>query len=137
MSEDISLSQPTHRTNHPLAWSLVLFLAGLAWILTLCSSVRMLTLPMYGTMGMAFLPFLGFWTVMMAAMMLPALAPTVSVQMALLRQQSAPPLFQASLFRRNRSRPRGILFPVFEQPDHILIARGGWSMRIMLAANVV
>jgi predicted metal-binding membrane protein len=75
--------------RNPMAWSLTLLLALLAWIATLQQTLSMLPMQMYGTMGMPFGPFLFFWTVMMAAMMLPALAPTTSVRFELLQQQSS------------------------------------------------
>lgn len=75
-------------TRNPLAWTITLLLAALAWLPTLQQTGSMLSLPMYGTMGMALLPFLFFWTIMMVAMMLPALAPVVSVHVEVLRQQS-------------------------------------------------
>lgn len=74
--------------RNPLAWFLTLLLALLAWIPTLQQTLSMLSMHMYGTMGMAPGPFLFFWTVMMAAMMLPALAPTVSVRFETLCQQT-------------------------------------------------
>ena len=74
--------------RNPLAWFLTLLLALLAWIPTLQQTLSMLSMHMYGTMGLALGPFLFFWTVMMAAMMLPALAPTVSVRIELLRQRT-------------------------------------------------
>ena len=74
--------------RNPFAWILTLLLACLAWILTLQQTFSMLSMPMYGTMGMSLVPFLFFWTLMMAAMMLPALAPTISVYYASLSQQT-------------------------------------------------
>jgi predicted metal-binding membrane protein len=56
----------------------------------------MLSMQMYGTMGMAPGPFLFFWTLMMAAMMFPALAPIVSIQFEILHRQT-PDLVSRSL----------------------------------------
>ena len=86
MSDVINVPQPA---RNPLAWSIVFLLAGLAWIPILQQTLGMLSMPMYGTMGMTLSPFLFFWTIMMAAMMLPALAPTVSVRMASIQQQTS------------------------------------------------
>ena len=57
-------------------------------------------MPMIGPMGMSLEMFLLFWTVMMIAMMFPALAPTVSVRFETLRQQisSATACFSLLLF---------------------------------------
>jgi predicted metal-binding membrane protein len=52
-------------------------LAALAWIVTLDQANGMGIGP--GTMGLTFLTFLAFWVVMMAAMMLPSVAPMVIV----------------------------------------------------------
>lgn len=88
MSEDLSLLTCSRRTRDPLAWIFVFVPALLAWAATLAQTVGMASMPMYGTMGMTLLPFLGFWTIMMAAMMLPGLAPTVSVHMAQFRSHT-------------------------------------------------
>ena len=55
------------------AWIAVAALAAIAWAVTLILARRMGNGP--GTMGLALLPFLGLWLVMMAAMMLPSVAP--------------------------------------------------------------
>ncbi len=81
---------PSPAVKNPLAWSIVLLLAGLAWIPTLQQTLGMLSMHMYGTtMGMTLLPFVGFWMIMMAAMMLPALGPTISVQVVSIRQHTS------------------------------------------------
>lgn len=55
------------------AWIAVALLAAIAWAVTLMLARTMGNGP--GTMGLALLPFLGLWVVMMAAMMLPSVAP--------------------------------------------------------------
>jgi predicted metal-binding membrane protein len=85
MSEVIKLPQDA---TYPFAWLLTFLLAGFAWILTYQQSSGMLSLQMYGTMGMSLGPFLFFWTIMMAAMMLPALSPMVSIRYKRLRERS-------------------------------------------------
>src|ERR1051326_7464299 len=54
-------------------WIAVAALAGVAWVVTILLARSMGNGP--GTMGLALLPFLGLWLVMMAAMMLPSVAP--------------------------------------------------------------
>jgi predicted metal-binding membrane protein len=54
-------------------WTAVAVLAAAAWAVTLVLARTMGNGP--GTMGLALLPFLGLWVVMMAAMMLPSVAP--------------------------------------------------------------
>lgn len=49
-----------------------------------------LSLPQFGTMGLALGPFLFYWILMMGAMMLPALAPTVVLRYQSAVQQSSP-----------------------------------------------
>ncbi|MFJ8213436.1 DUF2182 domain-containing protein [Streptomyces sp. NPDC096033] len=56
-----------------VAWSLILVIAALAWVLTVGQARGMGVAP--GTMGMALPLFLLLWTAMMAAMMLPSVAP--------------------------------------------------------------
>ncbi len=54
-------------------WIAVAALAAVAWAVTVALARSMGNGP--GTMGLALLPFLGLWVVMMAAMMLPSVAP--------------------------------------------------------------
>jgi predicted metal-binding membrane protein len=54
-------------------WTAVTTLAAVAWAVTVVLAQHMGNGP--GTMGIALLPFLGLWVVMMAAMMLPSVAP--------------------------------------------------------------
>src|ERR1700747_1894570 len=54
-------------------WIAVAALAAVAWAVTVELARTMGNGP--GTMGLALLPFLGLWLVMMAAMMLPSVAP--------------------------------------------------------------
>jgi predicted metal-binding membrane protein len=56
-----------------LPWAAVAVLAAAAWAVTVAQTRNMGNGP--GTMGLALLPFLGLWVVMMAAMMLPSVAP--------------------------------------------------------------
>jgi predicted metal-binding membrane protein len=54
-------------------WLAVAALAAVTWAVTIALARTMGNGP--GTMGLALLPFLGLWAVMMAAMMLPSVAP--------------------------------------------------------------
>jgi predicted metal-binding membrane protein len=54
-------------------WLAVAALAAVAWAVTIILARKMGNGP--GTMGLALLPFLGLWVVMMAAMMLPSVTP--------------------------------------------------------------
>lgn len=56
-----------------LPWLATGVIAAIAWAVTLMFARSMGNGP--GTMGLALLPFLGLWLVMMAAMMLPSVAP--------------------------------------------------------------
>ncbi|MBT2459363.1 DUF2182 domain-containing protein [Streptomyces sp. ISL-86] len=56
-----------------VAWSLIVLIAALAWVLTVGQALDMGIEP--GTMGMALPLFLLLWVAMMAAMMLPSVAP--------------------------------------------------------------
>ena len=55
----------------------VFLLAGAAWAVTIGQAVRMGNGP--GTMGLGMAEFFGMWTLMMAAMMLPSVAPMASL----------------------------------------------------------
>src|SRR5450755_422840 len=54
-------------------WIALTVLAAAAWAITIAQARSMGNGP--GTMGLALLPFLALWVVMMAAMMLPSIAP--------------------------------------------------------------
>ena len=62
-------------SRRPLAppWIVLAALAAVAWAVTVTQARAMGNGP--GTMGLAVLPFLGLWVLMMAAMMLPSVAP--------------------------------------------------------------
>jgi predicted metal-binding membrane protein len=57
--------------------SVLLFVAAAAWLVTIAIAGDMGVMP--GTMGLGVLAFLGAWTLMMAAMMLPSIAPLTSL----------------------------------------------------------
>ncbi|AQS68502.1 DUF2182 domain-containing protein [Streptomyces pactum] len=76
----IATEPSTTRPDFPLprrelvaGWALMVLIAALAWVLTIAQSRDMGMGP--GTMGLALPLFLALWVVMMAAMMLPSVAP--------------------------------------------------------------
>ncbi len=97
----LDASEVSLPTTNPLPWLTVFAFSLLAWIPTLQQAWKMFALatPLFGTMGLAFWPFLWFWTVMTVAMMFPALAPTVVTRYS--REQwagSARAFFQLIIF---------------------------------------
>ena len=68
-------------------WIAVAALAGMAWVVTILLARSMGNGP--GTMGLALLPFLGLWLVMMSAMMLPSVAPVAVLWTRLISGASA------------------------------------------------
>ncbi len=68
-------------------WIAVAALAAVAWAVTVMLARKMGNGP--GTMGLALLPFLGLWVVMMAAMMLPSVAPVAVLWTRLISGASA------------------------------------------------
>jgi predicted metal-binding membrane protein len=66
-----------------VVWGGLFAVAALAWAITI-SQARTMGNGI-GTMGLAFGPFLVFWTVMMAAMMLPSVAPFASLYLRTIR----------------------------------------------------
>src|ERR1700749_4223639 len=68
-------------------WIAVAALAAVAWVVTVVLAQEMGNGP--GTMGLAVLPFLGLWAVMMAAMMLPSVAPVAVLWTRLISGTSA------------------------------------------------
>lgn len=57
----------------------LLALAGVAWLATIIWIVALDMSPEAGTMGLSIVEFVVMWTLMMAAMMLPAITPLVSM----------------------------------------------------------
>jgi predicted metal-binding membrane protein len=70
-----------------LAWILIALLAVLAWLITVQQARAMGTEP--GTMGVALPLFLLLWVVMMAAMMLPSVAPVAITWARAIGRESA------------------------------------------------
>jgi predicted metal-binding membrane protein len=68
-------------------WIAVAALAAVAWAVTVMLARTMGNGP--GTMGLTLLPFLGLWVVMMAAMMLPSVAPVAVLWTRLITGASA------------------------------------------------
>ena len=68
-------------------WIAVAALAAVAWVVTVILARDMGNGP--GTMGLALLPFVGLWAVMMAAMMLPSVAPVAVLWTRLISGSSA------------------------------------------------
>jgi len=68
-------------------WIAVAGFAAVAWAVTVMLARKMGNGP--GTMGLALLPFLGLWVVMMAAMMLPSVAPVAVLWTRLISGASA------------------------------------------------
>ncbi|WP_328971430.1 DUF2182 domain-containing protein [Streptomyces sp. NBC_00239] len=72
-----------------VAWILMVLLAALAWVLTVGQSRHMGMEP--GTMGLALPLFLLLWVVMMAAMMLPSVAPVAITWVRGINRRAAGP----------------------------------------------
>lgn len=72
-----------------VAWVVMVLLAALAWVLTVGQSRHMGMEP--GTMGLALPLFLLLWVVMMAAMMLPSVAPVAITWVRGINRRSAGP----------------------------------------------
>jgi predicted metal-binding membrane protein len=68
-------------------WIAVAAVAAVAWAVTVTLARKMGNGP--GTMGLALAPFLGLWVVMMAAMMLPSVAPVAVLWTRLISGASA------------------------------------------------
>jgi predicted metal-binding membrane protein len=68
-------------------WIAVAALAAVAWAVTVMLARKMGNGP--GTMGLALVPFLGLWVVMMTAMMLPSVAPVAVLWSRLISGASA------------------------------------------------
>jgi predicted metal-binding membrane protein len=63
--------------------SVLLVVAAAAWLATIAIATDMDVMP--GTMGLGWLAFLGVWTLMMAAMMLPSVTPLASLYVRTMR----------------------------------------------------
>jgi predicted metal-binding membrane protein len=85
-SEAASAAVRSFRQLAP-AWGALLLLAVLAWVVTI-EQARGMGVGL-GTMGLALVPFLALWVVMMAAMMFPSVAPVAIVWSKVIRRTSA------------------------------------------------
>ena len=68
--------------------TILLLAAAVAWLVVIRQASGMTSAP--GTMGYHLLGFLGLWTVMMAAMMLPAVAPVGAMYSRVVERQAPP-----------------------------------------------
>jgi predicted metal-binding membrane protein len=68
--------------------AILLLAAAVAWLVVIRQASGMTSAP--GTMGYHLLGFLGLWTVMMAAMMLPAVAPVGAMYSRVIERQAPP-----------------------------------------------
>jgi predicted metal-binding membrane protein len=88
-------------------WIAVAALATVAWGVTVMLAQSMGNGP--GTMGLALLPFLGLWVVMMAAMMLPSVAPVaVGVMNIVVMAALAVVIFAEKLWRYGKPFGRAV-----------------------------
>jgi predicted metal-binding membrane protein len=77
---------PSLRRLTPQA-GIMLLVAAVAWVVTVGRAVSMA--GMTGTMGLSLAAFVGMWTLMMAAMMLPSVAPVASMYQRSIRSHRA------------------------------------------------
>ena len=77
------------RRDLAVGWVLLVLIAALAWTLTVAQSRGMGMEP--GTMGLALPLFLALWVLMMAAMMLPSLAPVALTWVQAIRRSKLRP----------------------------------------------
>ncbi len=89
----VRTTQPLQTKARLMAWIGCWLLAGLAWIPTIEQAQDMPAIP--GTMGLSLVPFLGCWSLMMAAMMLPTFAPQLAWHLEMTPQQGRRPLLAA------------------------------------------
>jgi predicted metal-binding membrane protein len=84
----VGLSMPPleRRVAAPATWIALLTAAALAWVLTVRSASGMAPGP--GTMGRDLPGFVALWVLMMAAVMLPSVAPTVGLYLHTVRARS-------------------------------------------------
>jgi predicted metal-binding membrane protein len=78
-----------------MPWLAIAVLAAVAWAITITRARAMGDGP--GTMGLTLLPFLGLWVMMMAAMMLPSVAPVAMLWARLIGAASAIPVRAARM----------------------------------------
>jgi predicted metal-binding membrane protein len=76
---------PRRRVRAPVVWAALFALAAVAWAITIQQASGMGGAVGAGTMGLGLAAFLVLWTVMMAAMMLPSVAPVTSLYLRTVR----------------------------------------------------
>jgi predicted metal-binding membrane protein len=82
----MTTTAPSLRRLTPQA-AILLLVAAVAWLVTVGRAGAMA--GMTGTMGLSLAAFVGMWTLMMAAMMLPSVAPVASMYQRSIRSQRA------------------------------------------------
>jgi predicted metal-binding membrane protein len=87
MTDGVAIAAARPQQLSVVETSALLIAAALAWVVTIVVARQMGVMP--GTMGLAIAAFLGVWTLMMAAMMLPSIAPLASLYARTMRDHRA------------------------------------------------
>jgi predicted metal-binding membrane protein len=115
--------------------SLVLALAAGAWLATVAIATDMGVMP--GTMGLGVLAFLGAWTLMMAAMMLPSIAPLTSLYTRTLRDHRLRRVvLLAAGYLAVWAAVGVVAFVAADAAEHLADNAPGWAQAVAIATCI-
>jgi predicted metal-binding membrane protein len=115
--------------------SVLLVAAAVAWLATIGIAAGMGVVP--GTMGLSLLGFLGAWTMMMAAMMLPSIAPLTSLYARTVQGHRVRRISLLSVGYLAVWAAVGVIaFVLAEGADHLAQNYPGWAQAAAVATCV-
>jgi predicted metal-binding membrane protein len=115
--------------------SVLLVAAAAAWLATIAIASGMEVMP--GTMGLSWLAFLGAWTLMMAAMMLPSITPLASLYVRTMRGHRARrTMLLAGGYLAVWAAVGLVAFVVAAGADRLATNAPGWAQAVAIASCV-
>ena len=115
--------------------SILLAVAAGAWLATIALATDMDVMP--GTMGLGLLAFLGAWTLMMAAMMLPSISPLTSLYTRTMRGHRMRRISLLAAGYLAVWAAAGMLaFALATAAEHLADAAPGWAEAVAIATCV-
>ena len=115
--------------------SVLLVVAAAAWLATIEIARGMGVVP--GTMGLSLLGFLGAWTLMMAAMMLPSIAPLTSLYARTMQGRRVQRLSALTVGYLTVWAAVGVIaFALAEGADHLARSYPGWAQAVAIGSCV-
>jgi predicted metal-binding membrane protein len=113
--------------------SVLLVFAAAAWLATIAIATGMGVVP--GTMGLSLLGFLGAWTLMMSAMMLPSIAPLTSLYARTMRDHRVRRISLLTVGYLAVWAAVGVIaFVLADGADHVAQNYRGWAQAVAIGS---